>query len=145
MPEPPRTPLILDTHVWIFAVEGMQEELGSEMISQIEAAARSGSLLVSAISVWELAMLVSDGRLILSQSVDDWARRALNAPGTHLLPLTPEIAIESTRLPGALHADPADRMLVAGARITGGRLATKDRALLSYSRHGHVNAVDAAA
>jgi PIN domain nuclease of toxin-antitoxin system len=74
--------------------------------------------------------------------VDDWVRLALQAPGTRLLPLEPEIAMESTRLPGSAHGDPADRMLIASTRVTGGRLATRDRRILEYAASGYVAALD---
>jgi PIN domain nuclease of toxin-antitoxin system len=55
-------------------------------------------------------------------------------------PLTPEIAVESSRLPGPFHNDPIDRILAATARIEGLILVTRDRAILDYARHGHVRA-----
>src|SRR5438309_272326 len=58
-------------------------------------------------------------------------------PGLSLYPLTPEIAIESSRLPGQFHGDPADRILLATARMTGARLLTKDERLLAYGRQRH--------
>ena len=64
----------------------------------------------------------------------DWINQALKTPGLSLIPLTPEIAVESTRLPGSLHGDPADRILVATARNVGARLMTRDRLLLKYKR-----------
>ncbi len=69
----------------------------------------------------------------------DWIRKAITAPGLHLLPLTPEIALESSRLPGILHRDPADRMLAATARILGGILVTDDKQLLDYGDQGFVS------
>jgi PIN domain nuclease of toxin-antitoxin system len=60
-----------------------------------------------------------------------------------LAPLTPSIAILSTRLPGNFHGDPADRFLVATARIDGARLITKDRRILEYGREKHVSVLSA--
>ncbi len=57
-----------------------------------------------------------------------------------MLPLTPRILIESTRLPGGLHLDPVDRILVATARELGLTLVTRDKLLLAYARKGHLNA-----
>jgi hypothetical protein len=71
----------------------------------------------------------------------EWVRRALETPGLSLVPLTPEIAVESTRLPGNLHADPADRILVATARNLGACLMTRDQALLDYGRKRHARIV----
>lgn len=109
----------------------------------IERAARTGALRVSVMSVWEIGMLESKGRLELKMSCAEWVRRALDTPGLALAPLTPEIAIESSRLPGSFHGDPADRLLVATARIAGLRLMTKDGRLLDYGGHGYVRVVSA--
>jgi PIN domain nuclease of toxin-antitoxin system len=61
----------------------------------IEQAATSGRLWVSAISVWEVAMLAAKGRVVFSTDVLAWVHQALAAPGLHLAPLSPEIAVAS--------------------------------------------------
>lgn len=134
--------LLLDTHVWVWAVEGIENEIGPEARSEIHLGSREGRILVSAISVWEVAMLEARGRIRLSRPVEEWVRAALRAPGVRLLPLTPEIAVESTRLPDEPPGDPADRLIAAGARVTGSRLVTRDRKLLAYAETGHVDALD---
>lgn len=134
--------LLLDTHVWLWAVEGDDAALSAGVIEAIGASSRSGGVLISAISVWEVAMLESKGRISLARPVDEWVRAALRAPGVRLLPLTPEIAIDSTRLPGTPHGDPADRMLIASARVAGARLVTCDAAIVDYASDGHVEVVD---
>lgn len=136
-------PLLVDTHVWFWAMEDMPGKLSSDTLDEVNAAARDGRLLVSAMTVWEVAMLEGRGRIQLSHPLADWVREALNTPGLRLLELTPEIAIESTRLPGAPHGDPADRILMASARVTGARLATCDTAILTYARTGCLNVLDA--
>lgn len=141
---PDAKPLVLDTHVWLWVVEGKRDELSSRAVEEIEAASRRGEVLVPAICVWEVAMLESRGRITLSRPLEEWVRSALRAPGVQLLELTPEIAIESTRLPGSPHGDSADRLIVASARIAGARLATRDRALLEYAAAGHLAALDVA-
>jgi PIN domain nuclease of toxin-antitoxin system len=108
---------VLDTHVWIWVVEGDRAALAPSAIEAISRAAKEGAVRVSAISVWEVAMLEAKGKISLSRPVDDWVQAALRAPGVSLLPLSPDIAIESTRLPGAPGGDPADRILMASARI----------------------------
>lgn len=142
MPDRPAPLTVLDTHVWIWVVEGDRKSLAPSAIETIEKAAEAGAVRVSAISVWEVAMLEAKGRISLSRPVDDWIHAALHAPGVRRLPLSPEIAIESTRLPGAPQADPADRILMASARILGGQLATCDREILSYSQGGRLNVLD---
>lgn len=134
--------VVLDTHVWLWLVEGAADRLSAAAIGEIGEASRQGAVRVSAISVWEVAMLEAKGRLSLSRPVEEWVRSALRAPGLRLLPLTPEIAVESTRLPGEAHGDPADRILIASARVTGAHLATRDRGLLDYARTGHLTVID---
>lgn len=73
------------------------------------------------------------GRLELPCPLTEWFEQALNYPGMRLLELTPEIAIESTQLPGEFHRDPADQMIVATARVHGCGLVTSDSKLLAYS------------
>lgn len=135
--------ILLDTHVWIWVVEGMRADLSDHVIQDVEQASAEGRVLISAISVWEVAMLETRGRMSLSRPIDEWVGAALRAPGVSLLPLTPEIAIESTRLPGVAHGDPADRILIASARLRDLRLVTGDLTIIDYSRSGHVTTLDA--
>lgn len=79
-------------------------------------------------------MLEAKGRLRFDRDCREWVRAALALPGIALAPFTPEIAVESTRLPGEFGGDPADRILVATARLLGARLATRDRRILDYGR-----------
>lgn len=142
MPDRPGPLVVLDTHVWIWVVEGDRAALSADAIQAIERAAEAGAVRVSAISVWEVAMLEAKGRISLSRPVNDWVHAALHVPGVRLLPLSPEIAIESTRLPGAPHGDPADRILMASARHLGGQLATCDREILGYSAGGRLKVLN---
>ena len=113
--------LILDTHVWVWLVAG-DVTLAPEARDAIEQAAADGAVLVPAIAVWEVAMLESRGRLVLGKPVLQWVEDALSAPGLDLAPFSPDVAVESVRLPSPLHADSADRMIVATARIAGATL-----------------------
>jgi PIN domain nuclease of toxin-antitoxin system len=135
--------LLLDTHIWVWYVENEPRRFSRKIEPLIEAAVQRGDLVVSAISVWEVAMLAAIRRIELSQDVRTWMGRALAFPGVRLKGLSPSIAIESTRLPGPLHRDPADRILIATARLTGAALVTCDKRLLAYAKQGHVRVVDA--
>jgi len=135
-------PLVLDTHVWIWMLEGVESELSAATIAAIEEAGGRAELVISAISIWELGMLEAKGRITLSRSIDEWVRAALTAPGILLADLTPEISLESTRLPGSPHGDPADRMIVATARVLGGTLVTCEDQILSYGAEGHLRVRD---
>ena len=132
--------LVLDTHVWIWVLEGAKVQLSSATVNLVEEAAGRAEVAVAAISVWEVAMLAAKRRITLSHSIDEWAAAALAAPGIRLVELTPQIALESTRLPGAAHGDPADRLIIATARVLGATLATCDDRILEYASHGHVRA-----
>jgi PIN domain nuclease of toxin-antitoxin system len=136
-------PLLLDTHIWLWFFEGSRDHIAPGLVGTLEDASREDRLLVSVLSVWEIAMLEVKRRLRLSMDCRAWVRRALEAPGLHLQGLTPAIAIDSTRLPGVGHADPVDRMLIATARLAGAAIVTKDAAILAYARDGHVLAIDA--
>jgi PIN domain nuclease of toxin-antitoxin system len=137
--------LILDTHVWLWVMSGRFDELSPGALEKIERASAEGRIGIAAISVWEVAMLERLRRISLSRPVEEWVNAALRAPGTHLQELSPAIAIESTRLPGDPPRDPADRMLIASARMTGGALATRDATIIEYGKSGHVRVVDVAA
>lgn len=131
--------LLLDTHVWIWLNEGLPE-LSVDRRQSIDDAARRGQVWVSIISVWEVSLLHSKQRLHLGTSCLDWARRAL-APPLALAELTPEIAVECNGLPGRFHSDPADRIIMATARIGGLTVVTRDRQILAYAGQGYVHAL----
>lgn len=136
--------LLLDTHVWIWLVEGITGQFGRTALRRLQGASVNGRLRVSVISVWEVAMLHSKGRLQCLPTVDEWVNRNLRGPGLQLSDLTPQIAVDSSRVPNLAHADPADRILIATAQRLPATLVTRDRALLRYARSGHLAALDAA-
>jgi len=138
MSSPGPTPLLLDTHYWIWMQLGEAGHFTDRMLTAIRQTAASGSLLVSAISVWEFGMLEAKGRIRLGPSCEEWVKEALATPGLALAPLTPEIALESSRLPGPFHGDPADRITVATARRMGAQLMTRDKEFIQYGRKGHL-------
>lgn len=127
------TPLLLDTHAWLWTLDGTTGALAKPAIRLIEQAAGHGRLYVSDISFWEVAMLVAKGRLELAAEPSLWLERAARAPGIQLLPLTRNVLIESTRLPGTHHGDPADRMLLAHAQVAGASLFTCDKGIVAYA------------
>lgn len=124
--------IVLDTHVWVWWVHADPRLTNqqNQWLQQYE----SQGLGVSATSCWEVAKLVEYNRLTLPCPVGDWLTQALAYPGVRLL--TPEIAVESTQLPGAFNRDPADQIIVATARVYNRPLLTSDVKILSYP---HVN------
>lgn len=138
-----REHLLLDTHCWVWSQLGYENEFSKAGLATLKQAADDGALLVSIISVWEIALLESKRRLDLFMDCLDWVEQALETPGLTLVPLNAEIAVDSTRLPGNIHADPADRILVATARHTGAQLMTRDNLLLDYGRQRHARIISA--
>jgi len=129
--------ILLDTHTWIWLFQG-SKELSENAIIKINQAGSNGKVFISAISVWELSMLVAKCRVTLSNPIHQWVENSLSQPGVNLSLLTPEIAIESSFLPGECHGDPADRIIVATARINDLILLTRDRQILQYGSEGYV-------
>jgi len=136
--------LLVDTHTLIWMMEEAPR-LGAQTAEALNRAGWENRIVISAITPWEIGLLVGKGRLQLGADVMQWIRVALSKPGVHLAPLEPEIAVASSRLPFEMHGDPADRILVATARHLGATLVTADDALLEFARQGHFAGMDAAA
>lgn len=131
--------LLLDTHAWLWYAEGISQRLPADAVARIETMRRQSRLFVSTVSVWEIGMLQNKRRLTLSAALNVWIERATALPGLRLLPLDTESAVESTRLPGPIDGDPADRFLIATARVKGLYLMTADEKIIDYGREGYVN------
>jgi PIN domain nuclease of toxin-antitoxin system len=134
----PLSPLLIDTHYWIWLEAGDSERLSPHNRDVIQEAASSGNLFISVMSVWELGMLDSKGRIQLRTNCTQWVADALAQPGVTLAPLTPAIALESSNLPGTFHGDPADRIIVATARALKARLLTSDKNIRAYARQRRI-------
>ena len=128
---------LLDTHAWIWW-HLRPERLSKRAHDLIRNAGPGDELLLSAISPWEFSKLVAKGRLKVSMETMEWIRRALAMPALRLVPLTPEIAHQSTTLPQPFHDDPADQIIVATAREESAAILTKDEHILEYK---HVRAI----
>jgi len=133
--------IVLDTHTWIWTINGDSKIKSSGFLNIINKNVKEHSILIPAISLWELSMLVSKERIILSENTLDWIKLASSAPGMSIYPVSPEIAYESTVLPGEFHGDPADRMIVATARVLNATLLTFDKQILKYSLKGYVKTI----
>jgi PIN domain nuclease of toxin-antitoxin system len=121
--------IVLDTHILIWWVN-QSDRLRAETLERIET--EPDAVAVCAISLWEIAKLVQMGRLQLSISVEDWIEQALAYSKVVVVPLSPAIAVESTRLPQPFHKDPADELIVASARVLSCPLMTYDGKILNY-------------
>jgi PIN domain nuclease of toxin-antitoxin system len=138
--EPP--PLLLDTHIWLWLVLGI-ERLSVTVRRTIIDAASLGDLRIAAITLWEVALLASRNRVALGQPTLRWVEQAVISSFVRVEPLTAEVAVESWELPDRFHNDPVDRIIVATARVTGAVLMTRDRQILDYAARGHLTALPA--
>jgi PIN domain nuclease of toxin-antitoxin system len=121
--------LLLDTHIWIWAQE-TPEKFGRRTRALLEDVANGVS--VSAIAVLEIARLVFFHRLQLTEPASVWIADSVRSLGAQMLDVTPQIAAEAYELPGTFHKDPADRVLVATARLHNLTLLTADNLILRY-------------
>ncbi len=115
--------IVLDTHVLVWWTAD-PAQLSGPADRALSTADRIG---VPAIVFWEVAILARRKRIDLGARIDEWVRDVLSIRRIEPLHLTPVIAIEAESL--AMHADPADRFIVATARHYGADLVTKDRSL----------------
>ena len=122
--------ILLDTHVLIW-LDQDDPVLGLIARQQADAALKGGRLAVSAISFWEIAMLVAKQRIVIELPLPTWRQDLLNL-GLREIPVSGEIGIAAVQL-DQLHGDPADRIIVATALLREATLMTADRKLLEWS------------
>ena len=124
--------IVLDTHALIWWVSD-DKQLSLKARRTINKEIKdNGQIFVSAITAWEIAMLVSKGRLVLSMDVDDWLATAASIKNVSFIPVDVSISVQSVRLPGNFHPDPADRMIIALARHYSAPLLTADTKIQKY-------------
>jgi PIN domain nuclease of toxin-antitoxin system len=122
--------IVLDTHVWVWWVNG--DALPARVRRHIAEAIKERALYVSSISAWEVAQLAQRGRLQLTMEVTEWIAKSEALPFLHFVPVNNPIAVRAVHLPEPLHRDPADRIILATALTLGFPLATRDRRLRRY-------------
>jgi len=126
--------ILLDTHVliWWRLDSG---RLGRSRIRRLQdLESRQKPVAISAITLWEIAMLAARGRIEISEPADDWIEEIERHPLIEVLPLTARIAAESVRLGPDFHNDPADQIIVATARIHGLPLMTADERIRRWGK-----------
>lgn len=119
--------ILLDTHmlVWMLIEP---EKLSAKAKKAIVTARRAGPLAISAISLWEIAWLVQNGRIETELGVELFVKRC--ASYVEVLPITEAIAVRSVAFPKSYPADPQDRLIGATALVEGRRLLTQDRLIV---------------
>ena len=122
--------LLFDTHAWWWVIN--EPERLSQNVNKLISETPTDERSIASISIWEFAMMVTRGRIRLRVSPEEWMEHAINRTGIAVLHLSPKIALESCNLPGKFHKDPADRIIVATARIHKLKLITKDQNIIDY-------------
>lgn len=124
--------IVLDTHALVWWASG-DSQLSQSALEVIEAQQRQGEeILISAISAWEVAMLVKAERLALTMDVSAWLDTVSRIPCVRFIPADTRILVLSVELPGEFHKDPADRIIVATARHHAAQLVTADLKIRNY-------------
>ncbi|MGL4884004.1 MAG: type II toxin-antitoxin system VapC family toxin [Waterburya sp.] len=123
--------IVLDTHIFVWL--NQNDSRLTNHHRQVIEKEREHGLGISTISLIEIARLVSTDRIILPLPIQEWFEIALSQEGIILISITPAIAIDAQTLPDDFHKDPADRIIVATARVSDIPIVTVDKKILDYS------------
>ena len=136
--------LLLDTHVWVWSVEGDVRRVGRRARQLLSRAQSQDALRISPATLFEVTALHTAGRLCLARPPEQWIRQALEVASVRIAALSPAIAIDAGHIPRGALADPLDRLLVATARQLDATFLTSDARILDYAKEaGNVRAYDA--
>lgn len=133
-------PILLDTHVIIWALL-KPDELSSKVRTIIELAQKEQRLLMSSISLWEIAMLKSKKRINIYEPLKDFLQSIIDIDGIKFIDITAKIAAESVVLTDDFHGDPADRIITATAISESATLLTRDEKILSWAQLGNIRTI----
>ncbi len=129
--------IILDTHSLLWWI-GTPKKLSKKAQQEIEKTIKKDKILISSISIWEICLLVEKGRLDLTMEIENWIQKVERLPFLQFIPVDNKIAAKSVFLPKPIHADPADRIIIATALNLNASIITGDRLIRSYP---HVKSV----
>lgn len=130
--------IVLDTHVLIWWVSGSKSLSRTAWRAIRKAIAGDMGVVISSVSVWEIAMLVRKECLVLTMPVEKWLVQVSRIEGVRFMPVDNSVCLLAATLPGTFHKDPADRMIVATARQLSATLLTADQKIIQYA---HVTTV----
>jgi PIN domain nuclease of toxin-antitoxin system len=136
--------VLLDTHVWLWSVEGDTRRVGRRTRRLLSRAESQDAIRISPATLFELTALDALGRVRLARPPEQWIRDSLEAARVHIAELAPAIAIDAGHIPRTSLADPIDRLLVATARRLEATFLTSDERILQYaSKTGGLRVHDA--
>lgn len=123
--------ILLDTHVLIWWFENSRH-LPASVRQKINRHSKDNTLAVSAMSIWEIALLVKKKRLVLTMDIETWVSKVSALPFMQVIAPNQWVMMKSALLPEPFHPDPADRILVATALVHHATLVTKDAKIINY-------------
>jgi PIN domain nuclease of toxin-antitoxin system len=133
--------ILLDTHVWLWIAEG-NPILKPRARKAIDSAREREHLLISPITIWEISMLVERKRIVLDMDLMDWLNQWIELPGIVTAEFSFDVAILSNRLPGSIHGDPADRILIASSYKESAVMVTADEKILKFGQNHFISVYD---
>ena len=137
--------LLLDTHVWIWSLEGDARRIGRRTRSLLARAELRDAIRISPVTLFEVMALHACGRLHLTRPPDEWIRQAMESAPVRIAEVSPTIAIAAGRISREVLADPMDRFWVATADEMEAVLLTADTRILDYgARTRTIRTADAA-
>ena len=120
--------IILDTHIWLWLVNGSFDLFPARWRELIESAERVG---ISPISCYEIALAHQKGRIKISTPLSEWFSQAITPFGIELFPIDERIAARAVEL-SPVHQDPFDRLIIATALEYDAKLASVDSLFARY-------------
>jgi PIN domain nuclease of toxin-antitoxin system len=137
--------LLLDTHVWIWSLEGDAGRIGRRARSLLARAESRDAIRISPVSLFEVMALHTCGRLRLTRPPDEWIRHAMEFAPVRIAELSPAVAMAAGHIAREVLADPMDRLLVATAHEIDATMLTADERILGYgARTRMIRTADAA-
>jgi PIN domain nuclease of toxin-antitoxin system len=135
--------VLLDTCAVIWLANG---DLSADVSDIIVAAGLSEGIFVSPISAWEIGMLGRPraSRMPSLEFMPDpktWFARLMAGPGIKAAAFTSDIAVDASYLPGDIHGDPGDRLIISTARSMQIPIVTRDSRIIAYAAAGHVQVI----
>lgn len=118
--------ILLDTHVLLWMASDVKK-LSKRAHEAIRKARQESGVSIATITLWELAWLAQNGRIVVVGSVESFVREIVAR--VILRPMSAEIAALGVRLPKVFPRDPADRVIAATAMVEGMALVTADTAI----------------
>lgn len=120
--------IVLDTHIWLWFINGNLDLFPTHWLTRIESASRVG---ISPVSCYEIALAHSKGRIELPSTAQAWLQESLTSVGIELFPITEVIAARAVEL-SPIHKDPFDRLIIATALVYEAKLASVDSLFSRY-------------